>query len=100
MHSITHNSYFINHSLLIVGVNGAGYDACVRAQASKLIGIYLFIYFFLELYVDERIYGFIYHNVPSVEYMHSIIIHVLCVCKTAELILLIGQKCIFLLYVI
>ena len=93
MHSVTPISYFINHSLLIVGVNGAGYDACVRAQAIKLIGIY-------RLYVDEHIYGFIYHHLLSVEYMHSIIIHVPCACKTAELILLIGQKCIFLLYVI
>lgn len=40
MHSIPHNSHFINHLLLIVGFNGAEYEACVRELTIKLIAIY------------------------------------------------------------
>lgn len=40
MHSNIHDNHFINHLLLIAGVNGARYKACLRAQTIELILIY------------------------------------------------------------
>lgn len=81
MHSCIHNGRFINHLWLIVEVNGAGHEACVREQTIKLLSFII-----KNLHIDEhkkvrilstQIYVFV--HIISMESTHGFIINVACV---------------------